>query len=259
MADIQHVTFPWEANADDQVVANCAIGSLRASIPGWLTTKRGIHAETLLVSLGAVAGFAAQHAMWIRVRKRDLPGSNVQAMNTDQLVDYLESQGLLVVIRSKSGEKLYLGDLINGYLAPSRTASTFTLWSFVAAAAVESGAKITDLPGVNAMFTHVANSAGSPLFGIADVGKDHQPALSPRQALDLLWPRVRFILSREDGPGPAKGRSVAQEHWHLVMFLITQHFIRETKKVLDPKFGVPLVMEAAIAMSKVDPKTVPQV
>src|SRR5437588_12012254 len=44
-----------------------AIGSLRDSMVNWLTTERGVHAETLLASIGAVAGFAAQAGVSERI------------------------------------------------------------------------------------------------------------------------------------------------------------------------------------------------
>src|ERR1043165_8205749 len=53
------VQYPWEGTGDE-IVVNLAIGSLRDSLMQWLTSERGVHAETLLVSIGAIAGFAAQ-------------------------------------------------------------------------------------------------------------------------------------------------------------------------------------------------------
>jgi hypothetical protein len=43
------------------------------------------------------------------------------------------------------------------------------------------------------------------------------------------------------------------------MALVARGFILRTKGTLDPRLSLSLVMESAIAMSKVDPKTVPQV
>jgi hypothetical protein len=85
--------------------------------------------------------------------------------------------------------------------------------------------------------------------------------LSPRQALDLFWPRAKFIFSRTDGQGgveTAKGRSVPPEYWPMGTALIAQQFVTMAKDTLDPRIGVALLMESAIVMSKVDPKTVPQ-
>ena len=40
--------------------------------------------------------------------------------------------------------------------------------------------------------------------------------------------------------------------------MVAQQFVSQAKDVVDPRVGVALVMEAAIAMSKVDPAAVPQ-
>jgi hypothetical protein len=44
-----------------------------------------------------------------------------------------------------------------------------------------------------------------------------------------------------------------------VIDLVARQCVLMSKSALDPKIGVALLMESAIAMSKVDPKTVPQV
>jgi hypothetical protein len=69
---------------------------------------------------------------------------------------------------------------------------------------------------------------------------------------------VKFIFTRTDGPGPAAGNSVATAHWPIVAALIAQQFVTMAKDTLDPRLSVALIMEPAIAMSKVDPTTVPQ-
>jgi hypothetical protein len=78
----------------------------------------------------------------------------------------------------------------------------------------------------------------------------------PRQLLDITWAHAKVILSRA-GPGPLK--SVAPEHWPIVFGIVAQHLVRRAKDVLNPRISLILLMESAIAMSKVDPATVPQV
>src|SRR5690348_5312014 len=59
---IESVGYPW-AGTGDEIAVNLAIGSLRDSLIKWLTTERGVHAETLIVATGAIAGFAAINAV----------------------------------------------------------------------------------------------------------------------------------------------------------------------------------------------------
>ncbi|HEY3680885.1 MAG TPA: hypothetical protein VGL45_19385 [Bradyrhizobium sp.] len=58
MSNVQQIrafVLPWK-DSDDEVVVNVAIGSLRESLLAWLKTERGVHIETLLCSIGALAG-----------------------------------------------------------------------------------------------------------------------------------------------------------------------------------------------------------
>src|SRR5438270_1453346 len=70
----QSIQYPWTGTGDE-IAVNLAIGRLRDSLMKWVTTERGVHAETLLVSAGAIAGFAAQAAALERIKARDVPGA----------------------------------------------------------------------------------------------------------------------------------------------------------------------------------------
>jgi hypothetical protein len=251
--------LPWK-DGDDEIPCNIAIGSLRESLLSWLKTERGVHTETLLCSIGALAGFAGQTAAFRRVETRDVPlppGADAR-IPAAEFAEHLRAANLMVVANAKSGEAFYFGDLINGYIAPQPT-NDYSLWNFVAAAAIEAGLAPAELPDYREMFRFTAQSVGTPEFGVPRITGEHQPQLAPRAALNLFWPRARFILTREDGPGPAKGRHVPPQYWALVIDLVARQFVLMSKGALDLKVGLALLMESAIAMSKVDPKTVPQV
>jgi hypothetical protein len=224
----------------------------------WLKTWRGVHVETLLASIGALAGFSAQIDVWRRIQARDIPKIvNAASLSPEALTQQLRSAGLFVEVRTKSGERLYFGDMINGYLVPLGMVD-IDLWAIVAGAARSAGVPQSDLPDYRAMFKQVATTVGSAEFGVPTVAKEHQPQLKPREALNLLWPRVRFIFNRTDGPGPAKGRSVPPPHRAFGVAFVAHQLLLMSKDTLNPRIGLRLVMESAIAMSKIDPKTVPQ-
>jgi hypothetical protein len=128
----------------------------------------------------------------------------------------------------------------------------------VATAAVSAGVKSNELPDLKPMFVRAAQTVGTPEYGVLRPVQGRASRFSPRQALDLLWPRVKALLSRTDGPGAAAGRSVPPENWPLVIGLVARDFVKLTKDTLDPRIGLALMMESAIVMSKVDPKTVLQ-
>jgi len=252
----QAFQFPWK-DTDDEVPANLAIGGLRESMLLWLKTEHGVHVETLLVSIGAVAGFAAQTAAFDRVAKRDvpLPAGADKGISAQALSRHLLDSGLFVSASTQSGETFYFGDLINGYLVP-QTTSSYPLWGFVAAAAISIGVKAEDLPDCGPMFQRVAETIGTSQFGELSVAPEHRPQIAMRQALERFWPRTKFILTRTEEA--ANGRDVPLAYWPLVTALVARQFILMSKDALDPRIGVAMLMESAIAMSKVDPNTVPQ-
>jgi hypothetical protein len=238
--------YPWEP--DGTILANLAIGSLRDSLLKWLTTERGIHAETLMVAIGALAGFAAQNAAF---RSIGPPGT---PMPKDA-----------IVVAEAGGQRYYFGDRINGYLVHQTGESAHPLWGYVAAAALEAGLAQADLPDVNEMFAHVAKTVGTPAFGIPRVPEGIEPHLTPRQALEDFWPGAQVLLSNADDvllggikSLPLHGTSVAEDHWPLVVALVARQYILMAKDTLAPRTALSLVMESAIAMSKVDPKTIAQ-
>jgi hypothetical protein len=240
--------LPWEADADGEIIANLTIGSLRDSILKWLTGDRGVHAETLMVTIGALAGFAAQNAA---LRSLGPPGTPVPK---DALA-----------IAEAGGEKYYFGDRINGYLVHQAGESQYPLWGYIAAAALEAGMAQDDMPDEREMFGHVARTIGTPNFGIPRAPRKHPFHLTPRIALEGFWPGTKALLSNADDvllrglkSLPLHGMSVPEEHWPLVTALVARQFILMAKDTLEARISLSLVMESAIAMSKVDPDAIPQ-
>jgi hypothetical protein len=240
--------LPW--NPDDAIIPNLTIGSMRDSILKWLTGPRGVHAETLMVVTGALAGFAAQNAAFRSIGPPGTPANGA------------------IMEAEAGGERYYFGDRINGYLVQQTGQYAYPLWGFVAAAAMQAGTARADLPNVVEMFDHVSKSIGTPDFGIPRTSKDHPFHLTPRQALEKFWPIAKVLLSNADGvlvrglsgldSDPEGRTSVPEAHWPLVIALVAQQFIKTAKGTLDPRLSFSLIMESAIMMSKVDPTTVPQ-
>jgi hypothetical protein len=241
--------LPWDPN--DAIIPNLTIGSVRDSLLKWLTGERGVHAETLMVSVGALAGFAAQNAALHSVGAPGTP----------------PPEGAIITVEA-GGERYYYGDRINGYLVWQSGEYAYPLWGFIAAAALQAGIPEKDMPDVGEMFAHVAKTIGTPDFGIPRTPKEHPIHLTPRQALETFWPRTKVLLSNAGGvlvkglsgleSDPEGRTSVPEAHWPLVMALVAQQFIGMAKGTLDPRLAFSLVMESAIMMSKVDPKTIPQ-
>jgi hypothetical protein len=246
---VEALKLPWDPN--DAIVPNLTIGSVGQSLLKWLTGERGIHAETLMVTVGALAGFAAQNAAFRSIGPPGTPVPNGA-----------------IVMADAGGEHYYFGDRINGYLVRQSNEYAYPLWGFIAAAALQAGMPETDMPDVREMFAHVTKTIGTSDFGIPRAPKEHPTHLTPRKALETFWPGTKELLSNADGvlvkgltgleSDPEGRTSVPEAHWPLVMGLVARGFILRTKGTLDPRLALCLVMESAIMMSKVDPKTVPQ-
>lgn len=258
-AQPQAIRYPW-SGTDDAIVVNLAIGSLRETLINRLTTERGVHAETLLVAIGAIAGFAVQCAVEERIKKRDIPGAT-KDMPRDELGKLMHEKGLAVVVTAKSGEKYQFGDLLNGYLVNQATTVDYHLFGVLAGAASQMGVKYQELPDAIPMFSRASKTIGTTEFGILHPPKPLDLQLTPYEALKKFWPEVKFIFERTDGQrvvDPAKGRNVKPEYWPLVSALVAQQLLQWTKDIVDPRIGVALIMESAIVMSKIDRATVPQ-
>jgi hypothetical protein len=244
--------MPWEP--DGNVVAGFATANLQAWMIEALSGPQGVHAETLLTVVGALAGFAAQHAIWetiVKPGKLPLHGGNQP------------EAGAFVVMSAKNGETYYFGDLLNSYLVPQdRGAASLgpgmhSLWGFLSAAVTQCGGKPLTMEEIGEIFGNTASTVGGSQFGIPRFPEGHGTGIAPRQALNAGWPIAKNILSRTDAP-TKNGEVLWTGHWPTVLALVAQKFVIYTKDVLDPALGMRIVYEAAIPMSKVDPTTVPQ-
>lgn len=229
--------FPW--GPDDEIIANSAIGNLRDNLLAAMKDEQGVHTESLMVAIGAIAGFAAAYAVWETMIKT----AKAQLMKD------------LHVLQGANGATYYSGDILNAILLP-QAGSRHTIWEYVGGGAIKAGVARENLPDIEGIFAHVAGTIGSDRFGVVRVPDDHQPAFTAHEALMAVWPRTKDMLGSTQAPG-AEGRSLAIEHWPAVAGIVAQQFIVMAKDVLDPALSAHIVMESAIAMSKIDPITVP--
>jgi len=186
-----------------------------------------VNAATVLNAAGALAGFAAQEAIWEGlVRNGQMEPAHAFARV------------------EKLGETYFFGDLLNTILASTKEGH-LSVWTFVAGAAVSLGAPT--LPPVAPMFEHCAGTVGTKAFGIPVLPFHIKLKELPRQAL-RHWPQIKSILL---------SAGVEPLHWPLEIGVAAQKIILLTKDSLPADFGALVVMQAAIPMSKIDPRTVP--
>jgi hypothetical protein len=95
---------------------------------------------------------------------------------------------------------------------------------------------------IKEIFAHVSNSIGSESFGNLRIAESHMPQDIPCNYLKNLWPVMLPVLEQycsvTEGP---------------IMFgLAIQEVMYMGKGVIDPLVALAIVMESAVAMSKVD-------
>ncbi len=241
-ASYEVAQLPWAGRTEEEMVAKLAIISLHHSLLNVLKNERGIHSETLMVAIGAIAGHAAAYAVWETMIK---PGH----LQLGRDIHTVEVKG--------SSDKFYFGNSINAFLVPEKP-ETLPLWNQIAGSAVATGVPAAELPDVREMFRHNADAVGTPAFGIVRAPDDHMPGWTAPQAINALWHFVKPILGRADNPGYA-GYSVPVEQWPLVVAIVAGQYVTMAKDVLNPQLSVRFIMEAAIATSKMDPNSVLQV
>jgi len=192
-----------------------------------LRDGRGIHCETALTVVGALGGYAAQQAIWEGMVKPGL----------------LAKEKAFMVVRTTSGEAFYFGDAINMALA-STGPKVASFWSLVGGGAQSAGAR--QLPDIAEIVKHCAETVGTEAFGIPRLPPQYMPKPTPRRALNECWPHVHAML-KATPPGT----------WAMQLGVVAQRLIAQMKDVVPPEMAAKILMEAAVPMSKVDPKTVP--
>ncbi len=192
-----------------------------------LATERGVHIETALTALGAMAGFAVQMGL------REGPVATGKVSEEDTFV----------VVDTKDGRRFYTGDLIKeGLLSPR--AGQHSVWGFAASTADNMGKQ---LPDISEIFARSAATLGSAKFGVPNLPKKHRPHVKAEVLLNKYWNVIRNSLVIE------RQRPL---FWPFAIGLASRQLIQAGKDVIDPSLAARIVMEAAVPMSKLDPETV---
>jgi hypothetical protein len=231
--------FPWQP--DSTATGDLAIKNLRETLMKALKNDRGIHSETLLTAVGALAGFAAQNAALDRITSRDPAAPRLS----------------IAIAQTKSGEKLILGDAVNVFLYPEAH-STLPLVAIIAGAAAQAGVPIAELPDYHEMAAYVATVVGTPDFGVLRARPGNPPQLGPLELLRKLWPLAREVLQRPPNKGFLRRaeKPLQEVQWPIIISVVGSQLIGMTKGTLSPRIGAALLIESAVITSKIDPETI---
>jgi hypothetical protein len=188
-----------------------------------------VHIETLLTDIGALAGFSVQMSIRKSVIERQR----------------LDPDTILVEVATKNGEFYYFSDLLNQMLFETMEHPPYSVWAYVVAAVPPEQHLL--LPDLSEIVSHAARSIGTRHFGVPRLPREHMPHTLPRPALEEHWRFIRAELEasrRDPSEWPCDVAAAAQ--WQMLTGLGT----------VNLPLAARIVMEAAIPMSKVDPRTV---
>jgi hypothetical protein len=189
-----------------------------------------IHSETVLADIGALAGFAAQ----ISIRKGVIEPQG------------LDPNSVLAEIVTKNDEKYYFSELLNWILFENLDAPPYSIWAYVRDAVPEQNRAL--LPDVAEIVGRAARTIGTARFGVPRLPPEHMPHTLPRAALHAHWRAVQREL---------EGSSRDPSEWPYDLACAAQWQMLTSRDRLALPLAATIVMEAAIPMSKVDPRKVP--
>ncbi|WP_298255785.1 hypothetical protein [Bradyrhizobium sp.] len=177
-------------------------------------------------ALGAFSGFGVQMAIREALVK---PGK-------------LSEDKAFVVVKTTDGKSYYLGDLLNEGLFGSPH-SKISVWSLIGGAALSAGAK--QLPDLREMASHSVKVLGTKAFGVPRVPVAFLPRETPYDVLQLGWKAMHELLAEYE---------VQPLFWGWTFALAAQYLLLSNSNSFDPTIAATIALEAAVSMSKVDPR-----
>lgn len=181
---------------------------------------RGVHAESLLCALGALAGYACQ-----------------ASLREQSLAKGLPETAAFIPFKSPDGKTYFFGEPLNQALAEG----PYSVWSLAAGAAQHLGCQT--LPDIKPIFEHVVQSVGTASFGLPRLPQDRVASDTPVNYVKALWPALLPTVKRY---------CKEPSEWPMLFGAAAQEAMEASKAVLAPDVALLIVMECAIPMSKVD-------
>src|SRR5688572_8223938 len=175
-----------------------------------LQDENGIHAESLLTCVGALAGYACQACVR---QTAALPGADPRKY-------------ALLTVDAGDGTRYLEGDALMGPLVES----PLSVWSLVGLAVQKLEKPV---PDIQEIVRHVTLSVGTSAFGVPRVLEGNRPRYPALACLKQLWPQILPIVQRFS----RKPMQIP------VLFGIAlQRALEYTKDKLDPTLGASIAM-----------------
>ena len=148
--------------------------------------------------------------------------------------------------RHQERRKIYFSDSLNWILFENLAQPPYSIWAYVLDVVPQQSRAL--MPDMADIVSHAARTIGTSRFGIPRMSAEHTPHKMPRAALAEHWSMARQELD-------ASGRNPAD--WPYDLAFAAQWQMHTSRDRLALPLAAKIVMEAAIPMSKIDPRTVP--
>ena len=206
----------------DLVQARLGGANILNSLMNAMKDARGIHSDSLLCVLGSLAGYACQNAVrYEYVKCKGMPEEKV-----------------FIAVKGEGNKTLLCGDMLNKPLAEDK----YSVCSVVAGAAVKLGIEnIWQKLDVNEIFKYNASVMFTDKYGIPRLPDGHGTSDTEENYVTALWSAFR----------PMALKFVTEDKLPLVFAFAAQEAVVFVKDALDPITAMKLVIESAVAMSKV--------
>ncbi len=207
-----------QTNEDPFVKQKIIAKELYLTVFEILKDERGVHIESAIAILGALAG----HAVCQEVKAQIAAGQ----------------QPHLVRLTGKDGRNYWLGDGRNHFIFYDQ----YSLVNLLLGQMQSMG--WTKYPDAQAMVGDHVAKMGGPEFGQPDIPDKHRPIDLPINLVKHLWPKLSEIFGRYGNNG---ARST------MICGLALQELIKEGQSVISADLAVTIALQYALPVSMVDP------
>jgi hypothetical protein len=201
---------PWDGDPGS-AACNFAVSHLSRDLSVALQADGDTHAETCLAAIGAIAGYAAQHALLFRLKE----------------VGSAATLRQLQTVRTITGGEYFFGETLNRTLMPvSQADAEGKLWSVAAGAAIAAGLPPSQLPNTERMFANMVDSLGGELEGMPFVPERHLPKRPAKQLVIEVWPTAMMCFMGRFPHEPRQFGVAATKFWPAIAAHVAGALIR---------------------------------
>lgn len=210
---------PSPKSNDPMDVVRIAAKQVDVLLQTALKTEKGVHAQSLMCAVGALAGYACQDAVRALYQSNNVPEEKIFRLLT-----------------TETGLHYLFGDDLDKPLMYDK----LSVWSLLGGMAQHNGC--TELPDPKEMLSYASGLFGDKQYGAAlRVDAQHQPHENPIMYLLHFWSKAHAIV-KEHCHNPIA--------WPLVYASLGQELMTQYASVVDPKTALILMMESAVFTSK---------